>query len=123
MRLPRHRPCHRRQNNVVVAGGLDWAYDFSGILDGRQLADPHGRGVIYANHCYDNKGDSVDTWIAKMEEASAKLPVIVSEFGGNSPPQPRGSLGRLAVAPSCRPWTITNGPGRPGIYIPPPGRF
>jgi len=73
-------------NNVVVAGGLDWAYDFSGILDGRQLADPHGRGVIYANHCYDNKGDSVDTWIAKMEEASAKLPVIVSEFGGNSGP-------------------------------------
>ncbi len=72
--------------NVVVAGGLDWAYDFSGILDGRQLADPHGRGVIYANHCYDNKGDSVDTWIAKMEEASAKLPVIVTEFGGNSGP-------------------------------------
>ncbi|HXI69651.1 MAG TPA: cellulase family glycosylhydrolase [Verrucomicrobiae bacterium] len=73
-------------NNVVVAGGLDWAYDFSGILDGRQLADPHGSGVIYANHCYDNKGDSVNTWIAKMEEASAKLPVIVTEFGGNSGP-------------------------------------
>ena len=72
--------------NVVVAGGLDWAYDFSGILAGRQLSDPHGNGVIYANHCYDNKGDSVDTWIKKMEQASAKLPVIVSEFGGNSGP-------------------------------------
>ena len=72
--------------NVVVAGGLDWAYDFSGILDGRQLSDPKGYGVIYANHCYDNKKDSVDAWIAKMEKASAKLPVIVSEFGGNSGP-------------------------------------
>ena len=72
--------------NVVVAGGLGWAYDFSGILAGRQLSDPHGNGVIYANHCYDNKHDSVATWIAKMELASAKLPVIVSEFGGHSGP-------------------------------------
>ncbi len=72
--------------NVVIAGGLDWAYDFSGILAGHQLADPHGHGVIYANHCYDNKHDSVATWIASMERASAKLPVIVSEFGGNSGP-------------------------------------
>jgi hypothetical protein len=72
--------------NVVIAGGLDWAYDFSGILDGRQLSDPHGNGVIYANHCYDNKKQSVDTWIARMETASAKLPVIVSEFGGAAGP-------------------------------------
>jgi hypothetical protein len=72
--------------NVVIAGGLDWAYDFSGILAGRQLSDPNGSGVIYANHCYDNKHDSVDTWIRNMEKASTKLPVIVSEFGGNSGP-------------------------------------
>jgi hypothetical protein len=72
--------------NVIVAGGLDWAYDMSGFLDGRQLSDPQGNGVIYANHCYDNKGDSVAKWIAKMEKATATLPVIVSEFGGNSGP-------------------------------------
>ncbi len=72
--------------NVVIAGGLDWAYDFSGILDGQQLSDPKGNGVIYANHCYDNKHDSVYAWIAKMEVATAKFPVIISEFGGNSGP-------------------------------------
>ena len=72
--------------NVIIAGGLDWAYDFSGILAGRRLSDPAGNGVIYANHCYDNKKESVDTWISNMEEASAKLPVIVSEFGGISGP-------------------------------------
>jgi endoglucanase len=72
--------------NIVVAGGLDWAYDFSGILDGRQLSDPHGNGVIYANHCYDIKGDNVDAWVAKMENASARFPVIVSEFGGRAGP-------------------------------------
>ncbi|HEV2692616.1 MAG TPA: cellulase family glycosylhydrolase [Verrucomicrobiae bacterium] len=73
-------------NNVVVAGGLDWAYDFSGILEGRQLADPHGQGVVYADHCYDNKNESVEEWIARMEAATAKIPVIVSEFGGNAGP-------------------------------------
>jgi hypothetical protein len=72
--------------NVVIAGGLDWAYDFSGILDGHQLDDRDGHGIIYANHCYDNKHDSVDAWIAKMEAASARLPIIVSEFGGQSGP-------------------------------------
>jgi hypothetical protein len=72
--------------NVVIAGGLDWAYDMSGFLDGHQLADPNGNGVIYANHCYDNKGDSVDTWIGKLEKAAATVPVIVSEFGGSSGP-------------------------------------
>jgi hypothetical protein len=72
--------------NVVVAGGLDWAYDFSGILEGCRLADPNGNGVIYANHCYDNKHESVDGWVSRMEAASSKLPVIVSEFGGNAGP-------------------------------------
>jgi hypothetical protein len=72
--------------NVVIAGGLDWAYDFSGILEGRQLADPHGHGVLYANHCYDNKNQSVDTWIANLRQAATRLPIIVTEFGGHSGP-------------------------------------
>jgi len=68
--------------NLVVIGGLDWAYDFSGILDGRQLKDPTGNGLIYANHCYNNKNQAVETWIANMEKAAKKLPIIISEFGG-----------------------------------------
>ena len=44
--------------NVVIAGGLDWSYDLSGILDGRRLSDPLGNGVIYANHAYPFKGDT-----------------------------------------------------------------
>ncbi|MFO1476828.1 MAG: cellulase family glycosylhydrolase [Verrucomicrobiota bacterium] len=69
--------------NLVVAGGLDWAYDFSGILNGRGLVDTNGAGVVYANHAYNNKGDSAARWISKMEKAAAQLPVIVSEFGGS----------------------------------------
>ena len=74
---------------VVVAGGLEWAYDFNGILAGRQLKDLKGNGIIYANHAYDNKQESVFTWIASMEEATAKFPVIVSEFGGAGGPNRR----------------------------------
>jgi endoglucanase len=79
--------------NVVIAGGLDWSYDFSGILEGRQLSDTSGNGVIYANHAYNNKGDAVETWIAKVEKAAAKLPIIVSEFGGFGSGRRRGGRG------------------------------
>jgi hypothetical protein len=84
--------------NVIVAGGLNWAYDFDGILDGRQLKDPTGNGVIYANHAYNNKGHPVEVWIARMEKATATLPVIVSEFGGSGGPNRR--MGRGGGAPA-----------------------
>ncbi len=67
--------------NLVVVGGLDWAYDMSGFLSGKQLVDKRGNGVIYANHTYPFKGDTVEKWIGKMEAASKSLPIIVSEFG------------------------------------------
>lgn len=75
--------------NVVVAGGVDWAYDLSGILDGRQLSDAKGHGVIYANHAYPFKGDTVDKWAGKMRTAGQTLPLIVSEFGSD----PKGGAG------------------------------
>jgi hypothetical protein len=75
--------------NVVIAGGLEWAYDFDGILEGRQLNDPMGNGVIYANHAYDHFGESIFTWIANMKEASAKFPIIISEFGWSGGPNRR----------------------------------
>jgi endoglucanase len=70
--------------NVIVCGGLDWAYDFSGIMDGRDLKDLKGNGVIYSNHTYNNKGDSVETWVNKMNKMTEKYAVIVSEFGGTA---------------------------------------
>lgn len=72
--------------NVVVAGGLDWAYDLSGILAGMELRDSSGNGVVYANHTYIWKGDTPEQWRAKMEKVAARFPVIVSEFGGSGGP-------------------------------------
>ncbi len=70
--------------NVAVVGGLDWSYDLSGVLEGRRLSDPDGDGVIYANHAYPFKGDTVERWVGKMEAASKVLPIIVSEFGSEA---------------------------------------
>jgi hypothetical protein len=92
--------------NVVIAGGLNWAYDFDGILDGRQLKDPDGNGVIYANHAYNNKGHPVDVWIARMEAAAAKLPVIVSEFGGSGGPNRRAGRSGGPANPSGDDWLL-----------------
>jgi endoglucanase len=93
--------------NVIIAGGLNWAYDFDGILDGRQLKDPDGNGVIYANHAYNNKGHPVEVWIARMEKATAKLPVIVSEFGGSGGPDRRtGRFGGAAPNPTGDDWLL-----------------
>ena len=76
-------------NNVILAGGLDWAYDMSGFHEGKQLKDPDGRGVIYANHAYDNKQQTVFNWIESMKKAAAAYPVIVAEFGGSGGPNRR----------------------------------
>ncbi len=67
--------------NVVIAGGLDWAYDMSGFLQGNTLQDASGNGVVYANHTYPFKGDAFVTWQRKIRFAASQIPVIVSEFG------------------------------------------
>ncbi len=82
--------------NVVMIGGLDWSYDLSGILNGRQLADPNGNGIIYANHAYPFKGDTVQQWVKKMEAATQKLAVNISEFG-SAPPGAGGISGEQWV--------------------------
>jgi hypothetical protein len=77
--------------NVIIAGGIDWAYDFNGILEDRQLKDPTGSGVIYANHAYDHFGETIPTWIANMKRAAAVFPIIISEFGASGGPNRRNT--------------------------------
>jgi len=54
-----------------------------------------GNGVIYANHAYPFKGDTVERWIAKMEHASKELPILIGEFGADArgPGGARGHTG------------------------------
>lgn len=63
--------------NVVVAGGLDWAYDLRGVLDGYALSDKTGNGIVYATHIYPWKKD----WDTNVTPVIAKHPVFVGEVG------------------------------------------
>ena len=72
--------------NVIVAGGINWAYEVEGIRDDRRLSDPDGNGVVYGvhpyPHAYSGLGrETVAQWAARMETFSRKLPILVAEFG------------------------------------------
>ncbi len=64
-------------NNVVLAGGLDWGYDLSGIAQGHTLHDSRGNGVVYDTHIYPWKKD----WDRFVTPTVEKHAVFVGEFG------------------------------------------
>lgn len=87
--------------NLIVAGGLDWAYDLSGMLNGYQLKDSKdGQGVIYACHDYPFKGDTIEKFLTKLDAALPTIPVIVSEFGA----EVKGAEVKGARADEPSPW-------------------
>lgn len=79
-------------NNLLVVGGLDYAYDLTGLVNNScggpcSLTDSGGgNGVMYASHIYPYKG-SVPWTPAdgnnKITVATGLFPVIISEFGEN----------------------------------------
>lgn len=66
--------------NVIVAGGLDWAYDLSGITNGFALDEPGGNGIAYSTHIYPWKKG----WKDKVVPAAEKYPILVGELGANT---------------------------------------
>lgn len=65
--------------NIVVAGGLDWAYDLSGIARGFALKDATGHGLIYATHIYPWKRG----WQEKVLVIAERHPILVGEVGAD----------------------------------------
>src|SRR5690606_9973028 len=64
--------------NVIIAGGLDWAYDLSGIVDGYALKDtPEGNGIMYSTHIYPWKSN----WAGKVLRAAELHPLFLGEVG------------------------------------------
>ncbi|HSU69287.1 MAG TPA: glycoside hydrolase family 5 protein, partial [Tepidisphaeraceae bacterium] len=61
--------------NIIIAGGLDWGYDLSGILNGFALDDHAGNGIVYSSHVYPWKSD----WQHKFIDAAAKYPLFLGE--------------------------------------------
>lgn len=70
--------------NIVIAGGLDWGYDLSGVVDGYALNDRDGNGIVYSSHIYPWKKD----WQEKVLAAAEKYPLFIGEVG--TPPDWKG---------------------------------
>ena len=63
--------------NIIIAGGLDFAYDLTGIAEGYALEDKTGNGIMYATHIYPWKRN----WEKKILPVAAKYPIFVGEVG------------------------------------------
>lgn len=66
-------------SNVVIAGGLKWAYDLTGVTNGYALS---GSNIAYASHPYSFKsGTSPAAWEQYFGQVAQTHPVIATEFG------------------------------------------
>jgi endoglucanase len=65
-------------NNLVIAGGLDYAFDLSFV----QTMPVQGYNIMYATHPYNNSTESQPgNWAYYWGDLAATKPVIVTEFG------------------------------------------
>jgi hypothetical protein len=68
-------------NNLVIAGGVDWAYDLQGVPS--HLID--GYNVLYATHPYNNASQRLPpSWESYWGFLAQTQAVIVTEFGDGS---------------------------------------
>jgi endoglucanase len=65
-------------NNLVLAAGLDWAYDLSGVGAGYALS---GSGVAYDTHVYTQWHYTTADWDSHFGYLAATYPVTSTEFG------------------------------------------
>jgi endoglucanase len=64
--------------NLVLVGGLDWAYDLSGVAAGYALK---GRNIAYDSHVYTQFHFAADDWDRHFGSVAARYPVVSTEFG------------------------------------------
>ncbi|MEI9941504.1 MAG: glycoside hydrolase family 5 protein [Pseudomonadota bacterium] len=69
-------------NNLVLIGGLDWAYDLSGVPANRIT----GYNIAYATHPYNTAQRQPATWDRSWGFLTATDPVIATEFGNLKDP-------------------------------------
>ena len=75
-------------NNLVLVGGLDWAYNLAQVLPGNALS---GTNIAYVTHPYSFKGNTPSAWDAAFGNLSATYPIVATEFG-QANTTPGGSL-------------------------------
>ena len=67
--------------NLVIVGGLNWAYDLSHVTDHAV----QGHNILYATHPYNNSAErQPGKWSGSFGYLTKTAPVIVTEFGDGS---------------------------------------
>lgn len=102
--------------NLVLVGGLDWAYDLSGVVRGYAL---RGANIAYDTHVYTLFHSQERDWDAHFGLVTGAYPVVSTEFGSSDcSTAATERLLRYFAAPMGRPrhrmsWTIWswNDPG------------
>lgn len=66
--------------NLIIAGGVFWCNDLSGIINGYALDDKTGNGVMYSWHTYNwHTG-----WDEKALQTATHYPIFVGECGADT---------------------------------------
>ncbi|MGC8625605.1 MAG: glycoside hydrolase family 5 protein [Phycisphaerae bacterium] len=66
---------HSGANNIVIIGGIRWAFDDFGVTHGYAIS---GKNIVYDCHVYSWNSH----WKHSFELAAKKVPLIFDEFGG-----------------------------------------
>jgi endoglucanase len=69
-------------HNIVVCGGLEYAYDLTGVMKGFALDNKGGYGIMYATHFYNWHKE----WSKHFMDVAAKYPVLIGETGATDAP-------------------------------------
>ncbi|MBE6612626.1 MAG: glycoside hydrolase family 5 protein [Ruminococcaceae bacterium] len=65
--------------NILMIGGLDWAYELDGIMNGYKVIDNGGNGILLDSHLYPCK--DLDRWDELVTVAANDYPIILGECG------------------------------------------
>ncbi|HEY0947076.1 MAG TPA: cellulase family glycosylhydrolase [Opitutaceae bacterium] len=90
--------------NIIIAGGLDWGYDLTGVAGDYALVDQgsggargkKGNGIVYDTHIYPWKGGR-EKWDAKVAAVRRRHPILVGENGFDP-----GDVTQQKFAPDAR---------------------
>jgi hypothetical protein len=66
--------------NIVIIGGLNYAFDLSGVDDNRI----NGYNIVYATHVYNFADKQPPTWEYNWGYLTATDPVFITEFGNQA---------------------------------------
>jgi hypothetical protein len=64
-------------DNLIVIGGIDWAYDLTGVTANWAV---QGSNIVYDTHCYPWKNTNWDLYFGNTGKRAA---ILVGEWGGN----------------------------------------